>query len=177
MGRRTGRDKSYRRQQIIKTTTLITSYDNTKHITLEKGTKRKYSRKSKEKIPALMDQMIKEKSKTETIIEVKEEINEKVNEEPIIRYKNDHSELLDKHDEEHRLKHEQEETKAKQLIDILFPFFAQQMQDIMNKTISERVKNVMVDVVNYTKVALQESQKKYVTGKMIDLSIVEDSQL
>ncbi|KAA6400345.1 MAG: hypothetical protein EZS28_004125 [Streblomastix strix] len=146
--------------------TQMASSDNIKHITLEKGTKRTYIRKSNEKITALTDQRIKE------------EIKEEVNKEPTIRYKNNLRELLGKHDEGTRLIREQEEVEVKQLIGALLPFVAKQMQEVINQPIIERVKYAMVDAVNYTKFECNEGVKRqYKTRKIIDLSLIEEDDL
>ncbi|KAA6376017.1 MAG: hypothetical protein EZS28_028455 [Streblomastix strix] len=41
----------------------------------------------------------------------------------------------------------------------------------------ERVKNAMINTVNYTKIGQKEGEKKQVTGKLMDLTLVEDGDL
>ncbi|KAA6353806.1 MAG: hypothetical protein EZS28_050668, partial [Streblomastix strix] len=45
------------------------------------------------------------------------------------------------------------------------------------KSISERVKNAMINAVNYTKIGQQEGNKAQITGKIIDLSLKDDDEL
>ncbi|KAA6401133.1 MAG: hypothetical protein EZS28_003343 [Streblomastix strix] len=152
---------------------------NVKYETLEKGPTRKYNRKSKanNKAKALIDQMIKE----QTI----EQPNDQPSEQPISYLLNSEGCIevrLEKQQEVYRLEKLQKQAeqvqndKAQidQLLDVLYPIFEQHYQEFQNKTISERVKKAMIITVNYTKIGQQEDQKKQVTGKLIDLTLVED---
>ncbi|KAA6404461.1 MAG: hypothetical protein EZS28_000012 [Streblomastix strix] len=64
-----------------------------------------------------------------------------------------------------------------QLLKNLIPIAAQMKEETVSKTIMERVKNAMINTVNYTKIGQKEGEKKQVTGKLIDLTLVEDGDL
>ncbi|KAA6378906.1 MAG: hypothetical protein EZS28_025567, partial [Streblomastix strix] len=50
-------------------------------------------------------------------------------------------------------------------------------EETVSKTIMARVKNAMINTVNYTKIGQKEGEKKQLTGKLIDLTLVEDGDL
>ncbi|KAA6360880.1 MAG: hypothetical protein EZS28_043593, partial [Streblomastix strix] len=51
------------------------------------------------------------------------------------------------------------------------------MQEKDSKTIIERVKDAMINTVNYTKIGQQEGKKQQITGKLIDLSLMDEDNL
>ncbi|KAA6315827.1 MAG: hypothetical protein EZS28_055356 [Streblomastix strix] len=57
------------------------------------------------------------------------------------------------------------------------PIAVQMKEETVSKTITERVKNAMINTVNYTKIGQKEGEKKQVTGKLIDLTLVKDGNL
>ncbi|KAA6404107.1 MAG: hypothetical protein EZS28_000361 [Streblomastix strix] len=70
-----------------------------------------------------------------------------------------------------------DKTQVDQLLDAFEPIFEQHYQEFQNKTISERIKNAMINAVKYTKICQQECDKKQVTGKLINLTLVDDGDL
>ncbi|KAA6375297.1 MAG: hypothetical protein EZS28_029176 [Streblomastix strix] len=64
-----------------------------------------------------------------------------------------------------------------QFLEKLIPIAAQLKEETASKTFMERVKNAMINAVNYTKIGQKEGEKKLVTGKLIDLTLVEDGDL
>ncbi|KAA6398679.1 MAG: hypothetical protein EZS28_005793 [Streblomastix strix] len=163
---------------------------NVKYETLEKGPTRKYNRKSKtnDKAKVLIDQMIKEQTIEQSVEQPSEQPIEQSSEQTISDLLNSEGCIevrLEKQQEEYRLEKLQKQveqvqndkTQVDQLLDVLEPIFEQHYQEFQNKTISERVKNAMINTVNYTKIGQQEGQKKQVTGKLVDLTLVEDGDL
>ncbi|KAA6361154.1 MAG: hypothetical protein EZS28_043319 [Streblomastix strix] len=63
------------------------------------------------------------------------------------------------------------------LDNIIERYVIQNRSDIQTKPISERVKGAWIDTVNYTKIGQNAGEKKQVTGKLIDLTLVEDGDL
>ncbi|KAA6390859.1 MAG: hypothetical protein EZS28_013611, partial [Streblomastix strix] len=94
-------------------------------------------------------------------------------------------ERLAKQQEAYRLekywKQEDQEKKDKanpnSLDNIIERYVIQNRADIQTKPISERVKGAWIDTVNYTKIGQKTGEKKQVTGKLIDLTLVEDGDL
>ncbi|KAA6362431.1 MAG: hypothetical protein EZS28_042042, partial [Streblomastix strix] len=82
---------------------------------------------------------------------------------------------------EKQWKQEDQEKKDKanpnSLDNIIERYVIQNRADIQTKSISERVKGAWIDTVNYTKIGQKAGEKKQVTGKLIDLTLVEDGDL
>ncbi|KAA6382391.1 MAG: hypothetical protein EZS28_022082 [Streblomastix strix] len=153
---------------------------NVKLLTLEKGNKRKYTRKSKtnqETISQVNQETIPQTNQ-ETIPQVNQETIPQTNQETIPQVNQETNEQQEKYNQriyelrnsggdiETRLANQQEAYRLEKNI---------QKQD--NKTIIERVKNAMVNTVNYSKFSLQEDKRTQATGKLIDLSLMEDDNL
>ncbi|KAA6375604.1 MAG: hypothetical protein EZS28_028870 [Streblomastix strix] len=51
------------------------------------------------------------------------------------------------------------------------------MQEKDSKTIIERLKDAMINTRNYTKIGQYEGKKQQITGKLIDLSLMDDDNL
>ncbi|KAA6376179.1 MAG: hypothetical protein EZS28_028294, partial [Streblomastix strix] len=168
---------------------------NVKSITLEKGPKRKYTRKSKtaDKAKAIIDQMINEQTNEQINEQTNEQIIEQTNEqttEPsnmqIIEEKYDERihDLIDSEgDLETRISNQQlayrlEKTREDNIfLEIMKPIAELYMQEQDSKTIIERVKDAMINTVNYTKIGQQEGKKQQITGKLIDFSLMNDDNL
>ncbi|KAA6400759.1 MAG: hypothetical protein EZS28_003709 [Streblomastix strix] len=163
---------------------------NVKYETLEKGSSRKYNRKSKtnDKAKALIDQMIREQIIEQSVEQLIDQPSEQLIKQTIFVLLN--SEVcietrLEKQQEAYRLEKLQKQAEqvqndkvqVEQLLDVLEPIFEQHYQEFQNKTISERVKNANINIVNYTKIGQQQGQKKQVTGNLFDLTLVEDGNL
>ncbi|KAA6355275.1 MAG: hypothetical protein EZS28_049198, partial [Streblomastix strix] len=167
---------------------------NVKYETLEKSPTRKYNRKSKtnDKAKALIDQMIKE----QTIEQPTEQSSEQSIDQPIDQpIEQTIFELLNSEgcietrlinqQAAYRIQQQSERSEQEQLdkasidkvLAVLDTIVEKQLSDIQTKPISERVKNAMINAVNYTKVGQQEGKKAQVTGKIIDLSLMEDDEL
>ncbi|KAA6384833.1 MAG: hypothetical protein EZS28_019640 [Streblomastix strix] len=161
-----------------------------KYMTLEKGPSRKYNRKSKtnDKAKALIDEMLNEQSLEQPIEQPIEQSIEQSNEQSIekpVEQSNEQTveltdlgEILDKYHEECRINEVQEKIEINKLLEVLLSDQDKQIQEIINTPISERVKNAMIDAVNYTKFECKEGVKKpQKTGKIIDLSLMDDDEL
>ncbi|KAA6388662.1 MAG: hypothetical protein EZS28_015814 [Streblomastix strix] len=196
-----------------KSSSVQTNQQNIKHVTIEKGAKRAYNRKTETDNAAkeLVDQMTKaqEEKKQETIeivngivsemvdaSLVNETINEQIIEQTIeekrqkilhdlCNAEGNQEERLVKQQEAYRLekqwKQEDQEKKDKatpnSLDNIIDRYFIQNRVNIQVKLINERVKGAWVDSENYTKIVQKTGEKKQVTGKLIDLTLVEDGDL
>ncbi|KAA6383529.1 MAG: hypothetical protein EZS28_020945 [Streblomastix strix] len=62
-------------------------------------------------------------------------------------------------------------------IETLEPIAEKHIQEIQTKSINGRVKNVMTNTINYTKISQLPNDKQQVTGKLIDLTLVVDGDL
>ncbi|KAA6386494.1 MAG: hypothetical protein EZS28_017980 [Streblomastix strix] len=152
---------------------------NVKSITLEKGSKRKYTRKSKtyEKAKAMIDQMINEQTNEQTIELTNREIIEEKYDELI------HDLIISEGDLETRLVNQQiaqrlDKTRDDNIfLEIMQPIAELYMQEQASKTIIERVKDAMINTVNYTKIGQQEGKKQQITGKLIDLFLMNENNL
>ncbi|KAA6368114.1 MAG: hypothetical protein EZS28_036358 [Streblomastix strix] len=147
---------------------------NVKCETLEKGSKRKYTRKSKtdEKAKAMIDQMINEQTSEQII----EPTNRQIIEE---KYDKRIHDLIDSEDDlETRISNQQLAYRLEKTMDdnifleIMQPIAELYMQEQDSKTINERVKDAMINTVNYTKIGQQEGKKQQIKGKLIDLSLM-----
>ncbi|KAA6374579.1 MAG: hypothetical protein EZS28_029894, partial [Streblomastix strix] len=152
---------------------------NVKCETLEKGPKRKYTRKSKtdDKAKAMIDQMINEQTNEQTIEPSKRDIIEE-------KYDQHISDLINSEgDLETRIVNQQiayklEKTRDENIfLEILKPVLELYIQEQDSKTIIERVKDAMINTVNYTKIGQQEGKKQQITGKLIDLSLMSEDNL
>ncbi|KAA6397655.1 MAG: hypothetical protein EZS28_006825 [Streblomastix strix] len=146
-----------------------------KCMTLEKGSKRKYICKSKtdEKAKAIIDQMI--------IKQTNEQMNEQINEE---KYDQRIHDLINsKGDLQTRLINQQityrlEKTRDDNIfLEIMQPIAELYMQEQDSKTIIERVKDAMINTVNYTKIRQQEGKRQLIQDKLIDLSLMGDDKI
>ncbi|KAA6354798.1 MAG: hypothetical protein EZS28_049675, partial [Streblomastix strix] len=150
---------------------------NVKHITLEKGQKRQYNRKTKSEEIAkeLMDKLLEQQE----LARIKREQDEfdaqkkEVEEQEFTRH------IMEDIDQKKLKEQEKQEQQIEmdQFLEKLIPIAAQMKEETVSKTIMERVKNAMVNTVNYTKIGQKEGEKKQVTGKLIDLTLVEDGDL
>ncbi|KAA6399041.1 MAG: hypothetical protein EZS28_005432 [Streblomastix strix] len=150
---------------------------NAKHITLEKGSKRQYIRKSKtdNKAKELMDKLLEEQE----FARIKREQDEfdvqkkEIEEQEFTRH-------IIEDIAQQKLKEQQKQEQSiemDQFLEKLILIAAQMKEEIVSKTIMERVKNAMINTVNYTKIGKKEGEKKQVTDKLIDLTLVEDGDL
>ncbi|KAA6378398.1 MAG: hypothetical protein EZS28_026076 [Streblomastix strix] len=117
-----------------------------KYMTLEKGPKRKYTRKSKtdDKAKALIDHMINEQTNEQT--NEQEQIKEQSNPKSDFELFNEvFSECS---------------TKANQII--------------QSKTIKERIDRAIIDLYEYRKFAEPNLKNKQITGHIVDLSLCKD---
>ncbi|KAA6402143.1 MAG: hypothetical protein EZS28_002331 [Streblomastix strix] len=149
-----------------------------KYMTLEKDSSRKFNRKSKtnDKAKALIDEMLNKQSIEQSIEQLVEQFVEQLDESTV--ESTDLGEILDKYHEECRVKEAQEKIEINKLLDILLSDQDKQMQEIINAPISERVKNVMIDAINYIKFERKERvNKRQKTVKVIDLSSMNDDEL
>ncbi|KAA6394722.1 MAG: hypothetical protein EZS28_009747 [Streblomastix strix] len=143
---------------------------NVKSITLEKGPKRKYTRKSKtdDKAKAIIDQMINEQTNEQTNKQSTEQMIERTTEpsqRQIIEEKYDQCihDLLDSEgDLEKRIAYQQlayrlEKSKDDNIfLEIVQPIAELYMQEQESKTIIERVYDAMTNKINYTKIGQQQ---------------------
>ncbi|KAA6396539.1 MAG: hypothetical protein EZS28_007936 [Streblomastix strix] len=200
-------------QDSLESSSVQTNQQNIKQVTIEKGAKRAYNRKSKtsDEAKAKMEQLVKEQEEKQQEINgiisgivsemvdaslINETINEQTIEQTIevkrqkIQYNLCNAEgnqeaRPEKQQEAYRLekqwKYEDQDKKDKanpnSLDNIIERYVIQNRADIQTKPISERVKGAWVDTVNYTKIGQKAGEKKQVTGKLIDLTLVEDGGL
>ncbi|KAA6398560.1 MAG: hypothetical protein EZS28_005908 [Streblomastix strix] len=167
---------------------------NVKCETLEKGPKCKYTRKSKtdEKAKAMIDQMINEQTNEQTNELTIEPTNSKdagINAiKQIIEEKYDQhiSELCNQHggtdkekDERSYLIYRLEKNREDNIFEeVLQPLVELYRQEQDSKTIIERVKNAVINKVNYTKIGQYDGKKnQQITGKLIDSSLMDEDNL
>ncbi|KAA6388444.1 MAG: hypothetical protein EZS28_016030 [Streblomastix strix] len=142
---------------------------NIKCVTLEKGSKRKYTRKSPEKVTALMNHMINEQINEQSSEEKYEQkVNDLINSEGDIETRLVNQQLA------YRLEKNKDVNLFLESIQPLGELYVQLQDD---KTIIERVKDAMINTVNYTKIGQQEGKKSQIAGKLIDLSLMDDDNL
>ncbi|KAA6388296.1 MAG: hypothetical protein EZS28_016176 [Streblomastix strix] len=72
---------------------------------------------------------------------------------------------------------QEQQIEMDQFLEKLIPIAAQMKEETVSKTIKEQVKKAMINIVNYTKIGQKEGEKKQVTCKLIDLTLVEDGDL
>ncbi|KAA6388471.1 MAG: hypothetical protein EZS28_016001 [Streblomastix strix] len=139
---------------------------NMKCETLEKGPKRKYTRKSKtdEKAKAMIDQMINEQTNEQTI----EPTNRQIVEE---KYDQTIHDLIDSEgDLETRISNQQLALRLEKnrddniFLEMIQPLAELYRQEQDSKTIIERVNDYMINTVNYTKIGQQEGLVKTAHG-------------
>ncbi|KAA6401875.1 MAG: hypothetical protein EZS28_002593 [Streblomastix strix] len=70
-----------------------------------------------------------------------------------------------------------QQEQVNEILEALEPIAEKHIQEIQTKSITERVKNAMTNTVNYTKVGQLPNDKRQITGKLIDLTLVEDGDL
>ncbi|KAA6363417.1 MAG: hypothetical protein EZS28_041056, partial [Streblomastix strix] len=166
---------------------------NVKCETLEKGSKRKYTRKSKtdEKAKAMIDQMINEQTNEQTNEQIIEPTNseaaginanrqiiEEKYDERIHELRNQHGETDKEQDERSYLIYRLEKNRENNIFEeVMQPLVELYMQEKDSKTIIERVNDAMIYTVNYTKIGQQEGKKQQITGKLIDLSLMDEDNL
>ncbi|KAA6377173.1 MAG: hypothetical protein EZS28_027299, partial [Streblomastix strix] len=126
---------------------------NIKCMTLEKGPKRQYNRKSKtnEKANALIDQMISEQTN--------EQNNEQINEQEQIK----------------------EQSESQSNFDVFYEVFSECFtkanEYIQSKTIKERIDGAIIDLYEYRKFADPKLKYKLLTGHVVDLSLYKDDNM
>ncbi|KAA6391418.1 MAG: hypothetical protein EZS28_013054 [Streblomastix strix] len=150
---------------------------NIKHITLEKGPKRQYNRKSKtdDKAKELMDKLLEEQE----LARIKREQDEFDAQKKEIEDQEFTRHIIEDTDQKKLKEQQKQEQKIEmdQFLEKLIPIAAQMKEETVSKTIMERVKNAMINTVNYTKIGQKGGEKKQVTDKLIDLTLVEDGDL
>ncbi|KAA6396553.1 MAG: hypothetical protein EZS28_007921 [Streblomastix strix] len=153
---------------------------NVKCKTLEKGPKRKYTRKSKadEKAKAMIDQMINEQTNEQTSEPTNRQIIEKKYDECIHELRNQHGGTVKEQDERGYLVYRLEKNREDNIFEeVMQPLVELYMYEKDSKTIIERVKDAMINTVYYSKIGQQEGKKQYISGKLIDLSLMSDDNL
>ncbi|KAA6361263.1 MAG: hypothetical protein EZS28_043210, partial [Streblomastix strix] len=153
---------------------------NVKCETLEKGPKRKYTRKSKadEKAKEMIDQMINEQTNEQTIEPSNIYIIEEKYEQRISELRNQHGGTYKEQDERSYLTYRLEKNREDNIFEeVMQPLVELYMQEKDSKTIIERFKEAMINTVNYTKIGQQEGKKQQITGKLIDLSLIDEDNL
>ncbi|KAA6394776.1 MAG: hypothetical protein EZS28_009697 [Streblomastix strix] len=152
---------------------------NVKCETLEKGPKRKYTRKSKtdEKTKAMIDQMINVQTNEQTNEPTNRQIIEEKYDERIHDLNNSEGDLETRISNQ-QLAYRLEKSRDDNIfLEIIQPLAELYMQEQDSKTIIERVKDAMINIVNYTKIGQQEGKKQQITGKLIDLSLMGEDNL
>ncbi|KAA6394445.1 MAG: hypothetical protein EZS28_010032 [Streblomastix strix] len=128
--------------------------------------------------------LINETTKEQIIEQTIEEKHEKISSD-LCNAEGNQEERLVKQQEAYRLeeqwKQEDQEKKDKanpnSLDNIIERYVIQNRADIQNKPIRERIKDAIDIKVNCTKIGQKAGEKKQVTGKLIDLTLVEDGDL
>ncbi|KAA6324997.1 MAG: hypothetical protein EZS28_054122 [Streblomastix strix] len=120
-----------------------------KCMTLEKGPKRQYNRKSKtnEKAKALIDQMINDQT------------NDQLNEQEQIKEQSD------------------SESDFDVFYEVFSECFTKANEQIQSKTIKERIDGAIIDLYEYRKFADPKLKNKLLTGHVVDLSLCKDDNL
>ncbi|KAA6373697.1 MAG: hypothetical protein EZS28_030776 [Streblomastix strix] len=164
-------------EESISVETISNESINVKHITLEKGSKRQYNRKTKseDKAKELLDKLLEEQE----LARIKREQDEfdaqkkEIEEQEFTRH------IIEDIAQKKLKEQEKQEQQIQfdQLLEKLIPIAAYMKEETVSKTIMERVKNAMINTVNYTKIGQKEGEKKQLTGKLIDLTLVEDGDL
>ncbi|KAA6398656.1 MAG: hypothetical protein EZS28_005819 [Streblomastix strix] len=123
---------------------------NIKCMTLEKGPKRQYNRKSKtyEKAKVLIDQMINEQTN--------EQNNEQINEQEQIKEQSDPQSDFDL------------------FYEIFSECFTKANEQIQSKTIKERIDGAIIDLYEYRKFTDLKLKNKQQTGHIVDFSLCKD---
>ncbi|KAA6362278.1 MAG: hypothetical protein EZS28_042195 [Streblomastix strix] len=148
--------------------------------TFEKGPKRKYTRKSKtdEKAKAMINQMINEQTNEQTNEPTDRQIIEEKYDERIHELRNQHGGTDKEQDERNYLIYRLEKNRENNIFEEVMQRLEElYMQEKDSKTIIERVKEAMINTVNYTKIGQQEGKKQQITGKLIDLSLMDEDNL
>ncbi|KAA6363535.1 MAG: hypothetical protein EZS28_040938, partial [Streblomastix strix] len=174
-------------------------HTNVKSITFEKGLKRKYTRNSKtdDKEKAIIDQMINEQTTEQINEQTNEQTNEQVIEQTIkqtteasqrqiieeeydqrihdlINSEGDHETRFANQQLAYRLERTRDDNIYLEIIQQIAELY---MQEQDSKTIIERVKDAIINKVNYTKIGQQKGNKQKITGKLIDFSLMNDGNL
>ncbi|KAA6389502.1 MAG: hypothetical protein EZS28_014971 [Streblomastix strix] len=166
---------------------------NVKFETLEKGPKRKYTRKSKadEKAKEMTNQMINEQTNEQMNEQTIETTNRQIIEE---KYDQHISELLNQHegtDKEQDGRSYQICQLEKNRVDNIFEEIMQPLVELYrqeqdSKTIIECVKDAITNTVKYTEIDQQEdngnaaginAKIQQITGKLIDSSLMDEDNL
>ncbi|KAA6401015.1 MAG: hypothetical protein EZS28_003454 [Streblomastix strix] len=124
-----------------------------KCMTLEKGPKRQYNRKSKtnEKVKALIDQVINE--------QINEQTNVQTNEQEQTKEQSD------------------SQSDYEVFSEVLFECFSKANEIIQSKTIKERIDGAIIDLYEYRKFAYPQLKNNQLTGHIVDLSLYKDDNL
>ncbi|KAA6369557.1 MAG: hypothetical protein EZS28_034915 [Streblomastix strix] len=134
---------------------------NIKSMTLEKGPKRQYNRKSKtnEKAKAMFDQMINKQTNEHTNERTNKQTNEQANK---------YEQVKDKYEPKNDF----------ELFYAVFSeFFTKANQQIQSKAIKERIDGAIIDLYEYRKFADPKQKSKLKTGNIIDSSQCKDDNL
>ncbi|KAA6336144.1 MAG: hypothetical protein EZS28_052900, partial [Streblomastix strix] len=136
--------------KLIESILIESTEKNIKCMTLEKGRKRQYNRKSKtnEKAKALIDQMINE----QTI----EQSNEEIIEQEQIKEQSDSQSEFDV------------------FYEVFSECFTKANELIQSKTIKERIDGAIIDLYEYRKFADPKLKNKLLAGHVVDLSLCKD---
>ncbi|KAA6384146.1 MAG: hypothetical protein EZS28_020325, partial [Streblomastix strix] len=124
-----------------------------KCMTLEKGPKRQYNRKSKtnEIAKALIDQMINEQTNEQTIEQTNEQEQTK------------------------------EQSESQSDFDVFYKVFSECFtkanEQIQSRTIKQRIDGAIIDLYEYRKFADPKLKNKQLTGHVVDLSLCKDDNL
>ncbi|KAA6398181.1 MAG: hypothetical protein EZS28_006293 [Streblomastix strix] len=126
---------------------------NIQCMTLEKGPKKQYKRKSKtnKKAKALIDQMINEQTNEQT--------NDQTNEQEQIK------ELSDS------------KSDFNVFYEVFSECFTKANEQIQSKTIKERIDEAITDLYKYRKFADSKLKNKQLTGYIVDFSLCKDDNL
>ncbi|KAA6394712.1 MAG: hypothetical protein EZS28_009760 [Streblomastix strix] len=150
---------------------------NIKHMTLEKGYKRQYNRKTKSenKAKEIMDKLLEQQE----LARIKSEQDEFDTQKKEVEEQEFTRRLMEDVAQE-KLKEQQKQEQQidmDQLLEKHTTIAAQMIEETVSTTIMEQVKNAMINTINYTKIGQKQGEKKQITGKLIDLTLVEDGDL
>ncbi|KAA6360547.1 MAG: hypothetical protein EZS28_043927 [Streblomastix strix] len=134
----------------------------------------------------MIDQMINEQTNEQTIEQTNEQIIEPTNREiiegkydqRISEQRNYHGGTDKEQDERSYLVYRLEKNRDDNIfLEILKPIAELYLQEQDSKTIIERVKGAMINTENYAKIGQQKGKKQQITGKLIDLSLMDEDNL
>ncbi|KAA6385016.1 MAG: hypothetical protein EZS28_019458, partial [Streblomastix strix] len=147
--------------KLIESILIESTEKSVKCMTLEKGPKRQYNRKSKtnEKAKALIDQMISNQIAAEGNEQTNEQTNELTNEQEQIKEQSDSQSDYDL------------------FYEVFSECFTKANEQIQSKTIKERIDGAVIDLYEYRKFADPKLKNKQLTGHFVDLSLCKDNNL